>query len=412
MSGIIARQPSLLLLLALTATAIKPSYALDLLPRSSDSCPVSYQQCGSTKLPADFCCPSASTCISLDDASSAICCPAGSDCDFISPVTCDVSQQDAALHPESAVKTTRLNGTLPTCGDDCCPFGYSCQDGNTCKMDKSTASTATAVLPDTSTTTSTTTSHTTTELVSATTTSTQTTPTTPALTFTPVQSPLATTATTITSSKAATAADSQQTCSLAKSCPSFPSKAVVAGFFPGAVFGAILALLITTCLRHRARRNEPLIQDSKHTGPQWSQRSSNGALLGISRPIASDDGSYRTDFLLRPAEAKRSSTGARSMLSRTGTRVRSLFSGNTIYEKDVPPLPVPYPTTPPRQRASSTESIRVFSPPGAFAQSSKFLGPEPYPGAIARPDTTFTDLMQVVGFGGKNGGGGKISEKR
>ncbi|KAJ5602122.1 hypothetical protein N7510_011656 [Penicillium lagena] len=409
MPGIIAQQASVLLLLTLIITATKPSYALDLLPESSDSCPISYKQCGSTKLPADFCCPSTSTCISLDNASSAICCPTGSDCAFISPVTCDVSQQDAALHPESAVKTTRLNGTLPTCGDDCCPFGYSCQDGNACKMDKSTASTATAVLPDTSTTTSSTTSHTTTESdSSSTTTSTQATPTTPALTFTPIQSP---SITTITSSKAASAAESQQTCSLARSCPSFPSKAVVAGFFPGVVFGTILALLIATCLRHRARRNEPLIQESKHTGPQWSQRSSNGALIGISNPIASDDGSYRTDFLLRPAEAKRASTGARSMLSRTGTRVRSLFSGNPTYEKDVPPVPAPYPTTPPRQRASSTESIRVFSPPGAFAQSSKFLGPEPYPRAIARPDTTFTDLMQVVGFGEKNGDVGKISEK-
>ena len=92
------------------------------------------------------------------------------------------------------------------------------------------------------------------------------------------------------------------------------------------------------------------------------------------------------------------------MLSRTGSRVRSLFSNNPKLDKDVPPVPaMPEPVTPPQPREASTESIKVYSPPGAFAQSRKFLGPEPYPGTIARPDTTFTDLVRAVGFNDKNG---------
>lgn len=97
------------------------------------------------------------------------------------------------------------------------------------------------------------------------------------------------------------------------------------------------------------------------------------------------------------------------MLHRTGSRVRSLFSGQqrTGSDKDVPPVPEVRvqgdPVTPPRQRQPSTESIKVYSPPNVFVQSRKFLGPEPYPGSISRPDTTFTDLAQAVGFNDSRG---------
>lgn len=91
-------------------------------------------------------------------------------------------------------------------------------------------------------------------------------------------------------------------------------------------------------------------------------------------------------------------------MHRTGGRVRSLFpgAGGSKLDKNVPPIPV-VPSTPPRQRAPSTESIKVYSPPGVFVQSRKFLGPEPYPGTIARPDTTFSDLVKAVGFNDSKG---------
>lgn len=105
------------------------------------------------------------------------------------------------------------------------------------------------------------------------------------------------------------------------------------------------------------------------------------------------------------------SRSMRSMINRSGSRVRSLFStGVPGLDKDVPPLPTaselpvqPDPVTPPRQREPSTESIKVYSPPAVFMQSRRFLGPEPYPSRIARPSTTFTDLVQAVGFNDPKG---------
>ena len=377
-----SRSPSILLLLVLWAS-IGQGYAFDsfrLISRSSDSCPTSYKHCGSTKLPDNFCCPSDSTCISLDDATSAICCPEGSDCQYITPIVCDIQEQNATLYPSNPIKTTRLGDSLPKCGEKCCPFGFTC-DGNTCVMNKSASTTATASVsePATTTASSTSTSFTGSATLGA--------------TFTPISSPSAAASTNTTSAV------------LSESCPSFPIKAIVAGFFPGAVFGAAAALLISFCLRRRARNAETKIRESKFPS-HWSQRTSTGAVMSISRPIVSEDASYRTDFLLRtPPDMKRSSVGGRSTRSRmhrTGSRVRSLFHNNPRLDKNVPPIPV-HPVTPPRQREPSTESIKVYSPPGTFAQPRKFLGPEPYPATIARPDTTFTDLIQGHGFSGPQG---------
>ncbi|KAJ5774188.1 hypothetical protein N7457_009084 [Penicillium paradoxum] len=380
---VITRRPSVLLLLTLMAS-IRPGWALDsfdIFPRGSEACPSSYARCSSTKLPNDFCCPSDSTCISLDEASSAICCPAGKDCDYISPIVCDVQQQDTSLYPESQIKTTRLDDSLPKCGDACCPFGYSCQGNNTCSLNKKTSTTATITGSSSSTLPTS---------LSTTATSARDPPTT----ITPVPSPSSE-----KSNNSTTFAD------LETSCPSFPGEAIAAGFFPGAIFGAIAALLISLCFRRRARKNEPEMQEGK-SGPHWSQRSSAGAPLSISNPIPQDDTSYRTDFLRSPPRARRSSIGGRStrsVLHRTGSRVRSLFSGYPRHDprldKDVPAVPMPpAPVTPPRQRQPSTESIKVYSPPGEFSHSRTVLVPEPYPSSLSRPGTRFSDLMQVVGF--------------
>ena len=387
-------QPSVLLLLTLMAS-IRPGQAynsVDLFSRSSDACPSSFTRCGNTKLPNDFCCPSDSTCISLDQGSSSICCPAGSDCDYISPITCDIQQQNVTIYPESVIKTTRLGDSLPKCGDACCPFGYTCQGDKTCSLNKKTSTTATASVSSTSTNTA---SSSTTHTSSA----------TPQATITPVPSP--------SSEKSS---NSTTCAAVSTSCPSFPAGAIAAGFFPGAVFGAVAALLVTFCFR-RARKDECEIQEGK-TGPNWSQRSSSGAILCISNPIPQDDTSYRTDFLRSPPQAKRSSIGGRStrtMIHRTGSRVRSLFSSyprqNPRLDKDVPPIPMPNPVasapfTPPRQRQPSTESIKVYSPPeSTFSQNRNRLMPEPYPGSAARPDTLFSDLMRDVGA--PHGGKGK-----
>ncbi|KAJ5163138.1 uncharacterized protein N7500_004968 [Penicillium coprophilum] len=396
-------RPSVLLLLTLLAS-IRPGQAsnsFDLIPRSSDACPTSYTRCGSTNASNDFCCPSDSTCISLDQGSSSICCPAGKDCNYISPITCDIQQQDVTIYPESVIKTTRLGESLPKCGDACCPFGYTCEGGKTCSLNKKTSTTATAIVSASSTnkelsatTTTSPVSSSSTNPASSSTTATSS--IAPQATITPVPSP-----------SSENSANSTTCAALSSSCPSFPPGAIAAGFFPGAVLGAVAALLISLCIR-RTRKDECEIQEGK-SGPNWTQRSSSGAILCISNPIPQDDTSYRTDFLRSPPRVKRSSTGGRStrtMIHRTGSRVRSLFSGhprgNPRLDKDVPPIPVPIPMpaapfTPPRQRQPSTESIKVYSPPeSSFSQSRTFLEPEPYPGTASRPDTSFSGLMRVV----------------
>ncbi|KAF2842665.1 hypothetical protein M501DRAFT_984867 [Patellaria atrata CBS 101060] len=101
--------------------------------------------CGAS-LPDDFCCPAASSCLQLnttgintdlaDDIISIICCPAGAKCSFIAPITCDIQAQNATLHPANQIHTSNLDVGLPTCGEGCCPLGYSCADGR-CQMNRS-----------------------------------------------------------------------------------------------------------------------------------------------------------------------------------------------------------------------------------------------------------------------------------
>ncbi|PLB45459.1 hypothetical protein P170DRAFT_365630 [Aspergillus steynii IBT 23096] len=391
-----ARAPSTLLLLALVATSITPTCALNALLERADSCPKTYSRCENAGLPDSFCCPSSSTCVALDGGTSAICCPKGQSCSYIQPITCDVQLQNATLHETNAIKTTRLDDSLPKCGDSCCPFGYKCKGNEMCEMDDDTSS---------STTTKPSSTHTTTSAPSEKTTATKSDPSSTTDHAVPtVVSP------TNPKVSASLSSDGNSTAAaLAAKCPSYPSKAVLAGFFPGAIFGAVLAALGMVFFRRWQHRQLPVSEKvAQHT-----QRSSNGTLIGISSPIPTEDTSYRTDFLLRRSRSsKRNSEGARSVLQRTGTRVRSLFgstpkitvqppSENVPQVPAIPPMPAapPLPVTPPRQtrppRQPSTESIRVYTPPGVFANTG-VLKPDPYPSF--RPDTTFTDMIDRVGF--------------
>lgn len=184
------------------------------------------------------------------------------------------------------------------------------------------------------------------------------------------------------------------------------------------ILGAVLAFLAMLCIRRRQNRK---FHQSAKAG-QYTPRSSNGAVIHISSPIPSDESAYRTDFLLRSSADngnRRNSDGAKSVLHRTGTRVKSLFastprlggSGNGNEKSattggssvPVPPLPV----TPPGQiipsRQPSTESIRVYSPAGGLADGAASLRPV-YPSTRgrdrdrARPDTTFSEMIDRVGF--------------
>ncbi|KAI9924595.1 hypothetical protein ASPWEDRAFT_112093 [Aspergillus wentii DTO 134E9] len=409
---IIGGRPSLLLLLTIVATCITPNCAFSLESRDSDTCPSSYNKCGSSKLPDNFCCSSSSTCVSLDDSSSAICCPSGQDCSYIAPITCDVQLQNATLYPKNVVKTTRLDEELPKCGDSCCPFGYTCQGDNTCALVKDSSATATSSISSSTPTFATSTKASSSE-TSNTSSASQASSTADASSTGTDAQPLSTISVTTPSSSSSSSPHSgisslsansvensdsnsnSNNTTVTGNCPSFPSAAVAAGFFPGAVFGAMAILLSIFCLRRRQQKRDlpPSVKVFNHT-----KRSSNGTLIGISEPIPSDETSFRTDFLLQNNQ-KRTSDGARSMLQRTGTRVKSLFGAtpklSSRNSAKPPPLPI---TIAPRQ--PSTESIKVYTPPGVFATSG-FLKPAPDP--VDRPDTTFTEMMDRVGFKNNNG---------
>ncbi|RAK97865.1 uncharacterized protein BO80DRAFT_427931 [Aspergillus ibericus CBS 121593] len=390
--------PTMILLLALVASTVSPTQAFGLLPRSSDSCPSNYNRCADIKLPDTFCCSSSSTCISLDDSTSAICCPDGESCDYIEPITCNVQLQNATAHPKNSVKTTRLDDSLPTCGDACCPFGYTCTGDSLCAMNTSSASTGAASQSSTMSTSTSTAGSTSTGSVTSFTTSASTTDASDP-TIVPVT----------TGSKSAISDSSSNNSSNGTSaaaltskstCSSYPTTAILAGFFPGALFGAVLALLCMFIYRKWQRKHQP----PSAKVAQFTRRSSKGTLIGISSPIPSDESSYRTDFLLRRNRStKRYSEGARSRFQRTGTRVRSLFNPNALPKASspktlvperggglparvpvpVPPLPISVTPLQPGRPASKktlarTESIRVYTPPGVFATTG-VLKPDPYP---------------------------------
>ncbi|KAK7941078.1 uncharacterized protein PG986_013465 [Apiospora aurea] len=94
-------------------------------------------KCTQKGLPDNFCCDKGSSCIALAGLTTVLCCPNGPDgCTVIAPIVCDLKLQDPASNPNAQVKTTVLNGKLPSCGSNCCPFGYSCGDDGNCIMDQ------------------------------------------------------------------------------------------------------------------------------------------------------------------------------------------------------------------------------------------------------------------------------------
>ncbi|EHA24299.1 hypothetical protein ASPNIDRAFT_39654 [Aspergillus niger ATCC 1015] len=374
----------MILLLALIASTVSPTQAFGLLLRSSDSCPSNYNKCTDSNLPADFCCSSSSTCISLDDSSSAICCPSGQSCDYIETITCDVQLQNATAHPKNSVKTTRLDDSLPKCGDKCCPFGYTCTGDSLCAMNTSSASTLSASQSSTTSTGGTTSS---TGTITSFTTSASTTdasnPTVVPVTTGSSKSAISDNNSSANGTSSAAALSSKAT------SPSYPTNAIIAGFFPGAIFGAVLALLALFLYRKYQKKHQP----PSAKVAQFTRRSSKGTLLGISSPIPSDETSYRTDFLLRRnRNTKRYSEGARSRIQRTGTRVRTMHARVPV---PVPPLPISVTPlqpgrTPSKKTLTRTESIRVYTPPGVFATTG-VLKPDPYPTHI-RTEGAFDDM--------------------
>ena len=262
--------------------------ALRKLQRRADTCPsdkpVSCKSVDS-QLPGNFCCGSGTTCQSVDRSSSAICCPSDGDCGTIAIINCDLALMDASKHT-GPIYTTKLSGKLPTCGDKCCPFGYTCgEDGGSpvCKLNKDDAGPAT------------TTKVTTTASATATSSS--------------------------TAAAKASGIDSKNPPPEKKS--SFSAGAFFAGFFPGILVG-VLATLAWVVLTKRNKKPA----DTRGLNTQ-----------GHGRP-----------YISAPMQDTRQSNERTDFLGRTRSRARSMFSvhqrSRTVDSSEIwggPKIPTPPP---------------------------------------------------------------------
>ncbi|OBT77802.1 hypothetical protein VF21_03197 [Pseudogymnoascus sp. 05NY08] len=339
-----------------------------LVTTTSAACPANFDFCAGSGFPSNFCCPSGSSCITLASNTTLLCCPAGGDCTAINPILCGTPYQNATLNPESTVKTTDLSGTqLPSCGDKCCPFGFTCSGtGKTaiCVQNLDQKLLPPPSSPSSSTSPSSTSSPPTDSTSAAGETSTTISP----LNITPTALPA--------------------------TCPRFPTPAILTGLLPGILAG-ILISLTTFCLlgarRRRADARAPKISSPTYQGSD-----------------------FRTDFVRR---YQPSSPGTSSGTPATGiSRVRSLFRKSSSAAagarqtrglgmglpsspspRRVPPMPdrdlrayqQEAPAGGQLRREPSSESINIFADPSTARSGG--LGVEE---RRQSAQTTFTDMME------------------
>ncbi|KAL8826533.1 MAG: hypothetical protein Q9191_003737 [Dirinaria sp. TL-2023a] len=318
------------------ATALNTANDFDLFSRAT--CSTSgYSPCNKAGLPSNFCCPSDETCIPFNNNKSIVCCPAGQECKTFNPISCDISKQNATLSPESQLHSVDLSGSLAKCGSNCCPNGYSCQN-NLCVMQTSSV---TSKAPSTTPKSSSATKPSTT---------------------TPTHSATSTTSTSTSPKNTATSVQQQNGTAFAAHCNQFPASAVLVGFFPGIILGALLTIA-TICLFGRRKAN--------------SVKSSNSSVFSspaatVSDPIYQESNAYRSDFLRRGQPNM--DGAATNAAPRRTSKVRSLFSRS-------PPL------TPPMRKEPSMESIKIYSPPNMANVAP-----------AEQRQTTFSEMMHNAGF--------------
>ena len=317
--------------MALSA-AVDAAHAMGLIARA-DTCngAAGYSPCNQG-LPSSFCCGPQTICVPFNNGASAICCPLGRPCNSIQPIPCDISRFNATQFPMNPLHSTDLTTGLPTCGTNtCCPVGYNCQNGN-CFVNSPSSTSSTTSTPSATSTSSSTAS-----------------------------------ASTTSSAGAAAAQSSPSDCQ----CDKFPAVAVLAGFFPGLVFGALIAVLVLTCWGRR--------RESKRDSADFGHIAAK-----VSDPIYQDTDATRTDFLRRGSDTR---NGVANITS-TPSRVRSLFSRSPTLKHESPGngmrdlMKTPESRTGHLPREPSMESIKIYSPPD---------------GRLTR-NTTFADMMASAGL--------------
>lgn len=277
----------------------------ELFGRDSSCGDSSYVQCASSSLPSDFCCPSGSTCMPLAGNTTAICCPSGGDCAEIESIPCQLSLEDKSQHPAAVVMTTALTGTLETCGQQCCPFGYSCNSAGNCDMDSdqstkpitsSVASSTTATATSGSSTATAEVNPTSGSDSSPTATNTASTSSSSSSSGSGSGSGGSPTASTAADSTSASGSGDSSPESSSGSSDSSSKAGVVAGGVIGGIAGAIfLGLLILFCVKREMKRKKA---QEANDDPSRSRSSSFGNILA--NPVTKGSGSTRTAKISKP----------------------------------------------------------------------------------------------------------------
>ncbi|KAI9823736.1 MAG: hypothetical protein M1832_002293 [Thelocarpon impressellum] len=292
------RNASTFLFCLLGRSALASLLPMDMLLPRDDSCADRSASRCAGDFPDNFCCPSNTNCLSLDRGSAVLCCPKGQECDFIAPITCDVSQQNATAHPENPVHTKDLSTKLDTCGAKCCPQGFKCEQEQ-CALDKAVSGPASSSSSSAGP-----------SATSTTTTSRPTPPTSAPTLSTPTPRP---------SSSPTTLAD-LSTSNPEPQCAAFPGRAVVAGFFPGVALGALLAAAcFLLCARRRSKISAPLYQQQNICRSDFLRKSfpNAGSRTAGSSPAAgsASPAPSKPRSLFRKSEAPTEATSMEFVLS-------------------------------------------------------------------------------------------------
>ncbi|KAK0392736.1 hypothetical protein NLU13_2231 [Sarocladium strictum] len=276
----------LLLLIAPFTTAIPAS---SLFARQSDDtiCPSAQSRCPPS-LPTGFCCGTNDRCIPLAGNTTVLCCPKDntSDCDKINPITCNVEQQSPQKNPLAPIKTSVFDVELEKCGDaTCCPYGFSCEDGKICSMNKNQDKKPGEKEEESTTTTG----PSTTEPTSSPSSSAGQRSTSAGTEGTPTSLP----------------SDEEDQDNNDKGSSGPDTTTIIGGVVGGIAALLAIAIILFVCARRRANRRTPSSTPSgtppSSSRPSHNRNFSNGSGPRgniISEPIMQQN-AYRTDFILK-----------------------------------------------------------------------------------------------------------------
>ncbi|KAI1757320.1 hypothetical protein F4782DRAFT_223944 [Xylaria castorea] len=297
-----------------SASSIRPNWVFE----RDDTCAANYKKCPQAGLPGNFCCSTGSTCNLLAGGTTVLCCPQGSDCATIQPISCTISLQDPVTNPKAQVKTTELDGKLPTCGKGCCPFGYHCDAGNAnCVVDADQSK-----KPGQTSSVPTATSHTS-SVPSAT---------------SQTSSVLSTTSGGVSTSSTATAiGGSKQTSTPPTETPSSTAaKTLNTAAIVGGVIGGLFALSLIAAgiwlLRRKRRRAEAEREKGRDSTLSF------GNIGSISAPIPhADYHTQRLDFLAKVAQGGSSASSSPKTTTTTTMQTTQTTQQRTIPNRFFPP---------------------------------------------------------------------------